>query len=124
MMPAVMGSVLVGQVTDAFKEYSTVRLIGSPGWQIPVRIGEHGAPGLLIGGSAIRVDMIPQNKKIRPGDAVISASAELPYGLLIGTVESVRPDVSPGIFQNAIIRLSYDPADITALTIVLWTPNF
>ncbi len=124
MMPAMLGDVLIGQVVEVSKEHSVVRLVGSPDWEIPVRIGQAKIPGLLQGGPTIRIAMIGGDKHIAPHDRIISASKELPYGLLIGTVESAYPDSSGGIFQEAVVRIPYVSADLTEIAIMQWTPDF
>ncbi len=124
LMPAMLGDVLIGQVTQVSKEHSVIRLVGSPDWEIPVRIGPGKIPGLLQGGPTVRVGMIGGDKHVVPGDRIISASKELPYGLLIGTVESAYPDASGGVFQEAVVRLPYVSADLTEIAIVQWTPDF
>ncbi len=124
MMPATMGGViLVGQVTKVFAHQSMVRMMTSPDVQMPVRIGPRAIPGLLIGGPQVRVEMIPQNKKIAVGDSIIAASLDAPYGLKIGTVESFRADTQTGVFQEAMVALGYDPYTLTTLTLLLWAPR-
>ncbi len=124
MMPAMLGDTLVGQVIEVSKEHSVIRLVGSADWEIPVRIGPGKVPGLLQGGPTVRIGMIGGDKQIIPGDRIVSASKELPYGLLIGTVESAYPDASGGIFQEAVVRIPYVSGDLTEVAIMQWTPDF
>jgi|GEM_PF-1006991 len=114
------GSVLVGQVTDVRNTYSIVRIVGSPDWQIPVRVGPHKIAGLLVGGTVPRITMIPADKNIAVGDAVISASSELPYGLTIGTVSTVSATTEGGVFKDAGIAFPYDTRDIAELAFMVW----
>ena len=124
MMPVTIGGrILVGQVTKTFKNYSLVRTLLSPDWQVAVRIGQHKVPGLLIGGPTVRAAMIANDKKISVGDVVIAASHDMPYGLKIGTIESVHPDTAAGVFQEARVHFDYTLNDLTELTILLWTPE-
>lgn len=117
------GSVLAGQVSAVFKQHSVVRMVGSPDWNIPVRVGPHKIAGLLVGGPVPRISMLPLDKPIAVGDAIITASGDLPYGLTIGTVSSLAPDSTGGIFQEAIVRFSYDLHDIAELAFMVWTPD-
>lgn len=116
--------VLVGQVTEVSKEYSAVRLVGSPDWEIPVRIGTDKISGLLVGGTTVHVTMIADDAGVSPGDTVFAASVDLPYGVPIGTVESVRSDSEGGLFQDAVVRLPYSVSELTDLFISVWTPDF
>lgn len=123
-MPATLGGeVLVGQVVETFKHASAVRTIVSPDWQIPVRIGPHKVPGLLMGGPTVRVGMIPADRPVAVGDVLIAASRDLPYGLRVGTVSSVTTSVAGDIFQEATVALGYDLYNLTELTIMVWTPD-
>lgn len=124
MMPATIGGeVLVGQVITTFKHSSSVRTIVSPDWRIPVRIGTHKTPGLLMGGPTVRVGMIPADQKITAGDVLIAASRDLPYGLRIGVITSVTPHTEGGVFQEAAVTLGYDLYNLTELDIMVWTPD-
>lgn len=115
------GSVLVGQVTETHNRYSVVRMVGSPDWQIPVRIGPHKIAGLLVGGTVPRITMIPADKEIAVGDAIVSASIELPYGLLIGAVSAVSESTEGGVFKEAEVKFPYDARDIAELAFTVWT---
>ncbi len=124
-MPALTSSgALVGTVVAVSRGYSSVRLVGSPDWHIPVRIGPRKVPGLLVGGAVMRVSMIVRAAVVAPGDEVISSSKELPSGLIIGVIESVRPDSAGGVFQEAVVKLPYVVGDLTEIIISLWTPDF
>lgn len=117
------GSVLAGQVLSVGNHYSIVRMVGSPDWQIPVRVGPRKVAGLLMGGTVPRVSMLPVDKKIVAGDAIIAASGDLPYGLTIGTVGSISASDSGGVFQEAFVIFSYDARDVAELAFMVWTPD-
>lgn len=117
------GSVLAGQVTEVHGRYSVVRIVGSPEWQIPVRVGPHKVAGLLIGGTVPRISMIPADKAVAVGDTIISASNELPYGLTIGAVSAVSADAAGGVFKEAEVQFPYDVRDIAELAFIVWTPD-
>ncbi len=124
-MPVLASSgALVGTVIAVSRGYSSVRLVGSPDWQIPVRIGPRKVPGLLVGGAVTRVGMIARAAAVAPGDEVVSSSKELPSGLIVGVIESVRPDSAGGVFQEAVVKLPYAISDLTEIIISLWTPDF
>lgn len=117
------GSVLVGQVLSVGNYYSVVRMVGSPDWQIPVRVGPRKIAGLLMGGTVPRISMIPADKIITAGDAIIAASGDLPYGLTIGTVGSVNTDATGSVFQDASVIFSYDTRDVAELVFMVWTSD-
>ncbi len=114
------GSVLAGQVTEAHNRYSVVRMVGSPDWQIPVRVGPHRVAGLLTGGTVSRISMIPADKEVAVGDEIVSASDELPYGLTIGTVGAVSADSAAGVFKEAEVKFPYDARDVAELAFMVW----
>lgn len=115
------GSVLAGQVTEVHNRYSIVRMVGSPDWQIPVRVGPHKVAGLLVGGTVPHISMIPADKVVGVGDVVVSASSELPYGLTIGTVNAVSPEAAGGVFKEAGVEFPYDVRDVAELGFMVWT---
>lgn len=117
------GSVLAGQVTEVQNKYSVVRMVGSPEWQIPVRVGPHKVAGLLMGGTVPRITMIAADKPIAEGDTIITASDDLPYGLIVGTVRSISTESVGGAFKEAIITFSYDARDVAELAFMTWTPD-
>ncbi len=117
------GSVLVGQVTEVKNRTSVVRMVGSPDWQIPVRIGPRKVAGLLMGGTVPRVSMIAADKPVAEGDAIVAASDDLPYGLTIGSVRSVSAESEGGVFKEAAVTFSYDARDIAELAFMIWTPD-
>lgn len=115
------GSVLAGQIITVASHYAVVRMVGSPDWQIPVRVGSHKVAGLLMGGPVPRVSMIPADKTIAAGDAIIAASSDLPYGLTIGTVGAVSAGATGGVFKEASVAFSYDSRDVAELAFMVWT---
>ena len=117
------GSVLAGQVISVGNHYSVVRMIGSPDWQIPVRVGPRKVAGLLMGGTVPRVSMLPVDKVIAINDSIITASNDLPYGLTVGKVGSVSTGGTGGVFQEASVVFSYDTRDVAELAFMVWTPD-
>lgn len=123
-MPVVIGDgVLLGQVVKVSLHTSTVRLVGSPDWQISVRIGREKIVGLLTGGHVPSLGMIPADKRIVTGDAVIVADRSLPYGLSLGTIGAVAPNEVGAVFGSASLILPYESRDLTEFFILLWTPD-
>lgn len=112
------GHILIGQVAKVFDNYSQVRSIFSPDWQMPVRIGEEEADALLTGGPDLKISLVVAEKLIKEGQAIVSASEQFPYGLLIGEVENIvlSPD---GIFKEAQVGLPYNFNQLTEAWVIL-----
>jgi cell shape-determining protein MreC len=117
------GSVLAGQVTEVHNRYSIVRMVGSPEWQIPVRVGPHKVAGLLVGGTIPRISMLAADKPIAVGDSIVAASNDLPYGLTIGAISSLSVEAAGGVFQDAVVTFSYDARDVAELAFMVWTSD-
>lgn len=123
-MPVTIGGhILVGQIDQVFKNYSLVRTIFSPDWEISVRIGEKKIPALLLGGPELKLTMIVNDKPIFDGQVIFAAKQDLPYGLKIGEVVNVQNDTETGVFKEARVKLDYDPNDLTELSLLLWTAD-
>lgn len=82
--------VFVGKITKVMDSLSIVKTIYDPGWEIAVRIGEKEVDGLLQGGVSPQIDFIKNEAEIKKGDLVVTASPDLPYGLVIGQVKSIK----------------------------------
>lgn len=117
------GSVLAGQITAVGSHYAVVRMVGSPDWQIPVRVGPHKIAGLLVGGPVPRISMVPADKVIAAGDAIIAASGDLPYGLTVGTVGVVNAGATGAVFKEASVKFPYDSRDVAELAFIVWIPE-
>ena len=102
---------LIGQISAAYGDSSEVITIFDPAYSLPVKIGKNGVDGLLSGGVAPEVGLIDKTKQVSSGDEIYSASKDLPYGLLIGSVKSVSED-STGAFLKVQISLPYALSDV------------
>ena len=124
LMPVTLGGhILIGQVIKVFKNYSLVRTIFSPDWEIPVRIGDKKIPALLVGGPELKLTMIVNDKPIFDGQVIFLAKKDLPYGLKIGEVVNVQNDSVTGVFQRASVKVDYDINDLTEVSVLLWTAD-
>jgi len=100
-------NILLGKIVGVFDNYSEVKSIFSPDWQMSVKIGESGIDGLLIGGPNPKVTMIVSDKEISVGEEIYSSGKEFPYGIKIGKVRSVQVGTS-SFFKEALVDLPYD----------------
>jgi len=96
--------ILVGQIVEVFNSSSVVKTIYDPEWEIAVRVGEKEIDGLLKGGLSPRVDLIKTGAQIKEGDIVLSASSDLPYGLKIGKIKSLK-ETAGAPFLEAEVEL-------------------
>lgn len=108
--------ILVGVVVDVFSRTSVVKTVYDPEWQTPVRIGKNETDGLLIGGVAPAITLIPRIKPVAAGDVVYSAGADIPYGLEVGTVRSISQDAG-GAFQTAKVDIGFNINDLRTVSI-------
>jgi rod shape-determining protein MreC len=78
-----------------------------------------------LGGQLIFVK-VPASDQLAPGDTVVTAGLSLgsglasayPKGLLIGTIQAVRPDPN-ALTQTAFVRPAIDPSGVERLMVVL-----
>lgn len=123
--PVIIGSGLfIGKVASVHEATSVVRLINDTQSRVAATVlNTDRSIGLIEGGFGISVQMsfIPQNEQVQIGDTIVTSGLEesMPYGLVIGTVESVEKEVYEP-FQRALVRPP-EPLDRTRLVSVLTT---
>ena len=112
-------NILIGQITEVYGNYSRVRTVFDPLWQIPVRIGEKEIDGLLQGGPSPKVALIEKDKLIQVGDFVYSVSENFPYGLKIGEVGEIKESVSGGAFKETVLRMPFNINELREVNVYL-----
>lgn len=96
--------ILIGQIKEVLPSSSIAKTIYDPGWEIAVRIGGREIDGLFKGGLNPKIDLIKSDAEVKEGDIIITASPDLPYGLEIGSIKTVRE--TPGApFKSAEVEL-------------------
>jgi rod shape-determining protein MreC len=110
-------TVLLGQIADVSSNTSEVITIFNSNYSLPVKIGKKGIDGLLQGGVAPEIGLIDKTKQIAVGDEVFTAAKDMPYGLLVGSIKSVKEDPSVA-FLKAQISLPYALSDITDVYVI------
>ncbi len=110
-------NILIGQITEVFKDYSVVQTIFDPNWQTPVRIGQEEINGLFKGGNEPQVILIEKEKQIQIGDIVYTASQEFPYGLKIGEVIEIK-ETAAGVFKEAILKIPFNVSELREVNII------
>ncbi len=122
--PAVVNEgVLIGTVSRIDYDLVTIRLIDDNLSKIAATISTNEyTNGVIEGGYglSIRMNFVPQNETIDIGDLVVTSGMELniPYGLLIGTVEAVEKEPYQP-FQSAIITPARPLNNIRQVSIIL-----
>lgn len=118
--PVIVGrGFIVGEVARVDPTTSVVRLLSDNHSKIGATVANRDKSlGIVEGGFGItvRLNFIPQNEIVRPGDVVITSGLEsnVPRGLSIGTIEFVEKNPQEP-FQRAILK---PLADLHALTVV------
>ena len=109
------GNILVGIVKSVSKSTSIVTTIFDPTFETPVRLGSSQIDALAVGGNILKVDLIPKDTEVKVGDLVVSADKDLPYGLTLGTINSIdegkedvfkSADISPGFEIKSLRNVS------------------
>lgn len=118
MVATVEGVFLVGKVEKVFNNYSLVKTIFTPNWQIPARVGEERIEGLFTGGASPSVGMIAEDEEIKEGDVVFVADQNFPYGLKIGEIGKINKGEITDVFQSAGISFPYDNFSLTELWLI------
>lgn len=92
--PVVNAAGVVGRIVDAGETAARVLLLTDLNSRVPVRVGSEGVRAILVGdnGPFPRLDYLPANAKIKPGDPVATSGAGgiFPTGLQVGTVRQDR----------------------------------
>lgn len=119
--------ILIGKISKAEESSSIVRLINDNQSRIAATImnGEKSL-GIIEGGYdiSVRMNFIPQNETISIGDTVITSGleSEIPYGLIIGTLESIEKEAYQP-FQKAIVSPLVDLESLQVVSIIVTTTS-
>lgn len=113
----VHGRFLFGQVIEVSARQSIVRTVFDPEWKLPVKVGERGHDALFSGGRVPRLELIPKEQDVAVGDTISSAGRDIPYGLMLGTVESLR-ESSDRAFKEAEVRLPFSLLEVREVNIL------
>lgn len=113
---------LIGRVGEVYENFSRVILISNKESSFNVEIPERDVSGIVKGKGSFKIfiDLIPQEKEIKEGDAVITSplGGILPKGLMVGQISKIsKSDTDP--FQQAEINSAFDIQRIKLLFIIL-----
>ncbi len=121
--PVVMGgSTLIGFISELNDRTAVCRLLWHPATSFSAEVVEaEFARGLLMGHlyTSLMLTTIPRDATVASGQSVVTAAQDLvPAGLVIGHVERVYKEENEA-YQQARLQLSYDPAKIRAVSIIV-----
>ncbi|MBI2515148.1 rod shape-determining protein MreC [Candidatus Wolfebacteria bacterium] len=104
-------NILVGEVSQVFRRESAVKTIFDSSFEMPVRVGEKSANGLLQGGNEPKVILVEKNKDVQIGDLIYSADARFSYGLKIGEVNEIR-ELKTGAFKELTVKTPFNVSEL------------
>lgn len=121
-MPVIFSEgLLVGKVEDVYGDSAKVNLLSNSDSAVNSIDLETGAKGILKGeyGLGIILDMVSQRDVLNVGDTVVTSGlgSNMPKGLLIGTIQEIRPS-GDKLFQQAIINPRVKLKDLEVVFVV------
>lgn len=108
--------IFMGQVSDILENFSSIRTVFDPDWQIPVKIGENKINGLFKGGNDPKITLI--EKAVKVGDGVFSASKDFPLHLKIGEISQINEGTG-GVFKEATVQVPYNIGELENVYILM-----
>lgn len=99
--------VMIGTIDEVYPQSSRVQLLSHPESALPGRIAGQNTRGIVRGeyGLGIMFGMVSQADTMSDGDMVVTDDLErhVPSGLLIGTVQSLRPSVDHLFLESTVL---------------------
>ena len=100
------GGVLLGKILRVSPGTAEVRLLPHPESLVSAALSTTSEQGIIRGdhGLGMVFDLALEKENLKPGEAVVTSGLGdgIPAGILIGTIESVRPSIDR-LFQQAIV---------------------
>jgi cell shape-determining protein MreC len=117
-MPVMLsGDILVGRVVEVHKYYSVIQTLHDSEWSLAVRLGENYTEGLMAGGPEPQIDLISKESQLEIGDAVLAASPDVPFGLIVGKIQALQDDPAEA-FLTAQVRLETKAGQLREVFII------
>jgi rod shape-determining protein MreC len=112
---------LIGRVSKVYNGNSLVKLITHPEVKFNIEIGESKIEGVAKGNGNFKllIEKLPKEKEVEINDLIITGrfQKDLPYGLLIGKVKSVkRTDLDP--FQKIEVEPFFSLDDLRTVFVI------
>lgn len=123
-MPVVNDQGLVGRISHVTSNAANVQLITDPASTVNIQIQPSDTEAVLTGSITgdLRIDLVPQNATIQPGDMLLTSGlgGNYPSDILIGQIVGVRKQAT-ALFQQASVQ---PIVDFSRLEIILVIVNF
>lgn len=113
--------ILLGKIIHVTKRVSEVQTLFDPLWKSSVVIGEGRTKAMLQGANNPRLELVPKEAVITPGEKISNVSPEFPMGLHVGDIRTIKEDEKK-VWQIAEISVPYSIEDIDTVSVVINFP--
>jgi rod shape-determining protein MreC len=114
--------VLIGKVMKAYQNFSKVKVFTFKDFSFDVEIGEEKITALAKGQGNFKakIELIPKEKEISPGDKVFTSALghNFPKGILVGEIEKVKDSDISG-FRAASLKPCFELKNLDYLFVIL-----
>lgn len=114
--------ILVGRISEVFKDSSKVLLITDSRSLVNATVQETRATGIVRGqhGLGLVMDTIPQNEVVQKDDVIITSGlgGVFPKGLVIGKIKELK-NTDNELFQEATVQPLFHLKDVELVFIIL-----
>lgn len=114
------GRVLIGKISDVFKDHSRVSIVSEDNFKITVGISGRKTTGIARGSAdgSVYLDLVIQDEEVVAGDMVVSSGDDLfPPSLIIGRIDYVD-SAGAGVFKKIEIRPSMEQVKIGNVLVI------
>ena len=114
--------VLIGKVMKVYPNFSKVKVFTFKDFSFDVEIGEEKITALAKGQGnfKIKIELIPKEKEIFPGDKVFTSALgyNFPKGILVGEIEDIKDSDISG-FKEASLKPYFELKNLDHLFVIL-----
>jgi rod shape-determining protein MreC len=114
--------VLIGKVMKAYQNFSKVKVFTFKDFSFDVEIGEEKITALARGQGNFKakIELIPKEKEISPGDKVFTSALghNFPKGILVGEIEEIKESDISG-FKEANLKPYFEFKNLGYLFVIL-----
>jgi len=112
--------VLIGKVMKVYPNFSKVKLFTFKDFSFDVKIGEITALAKGQGNFKAKIELIPKEKEIFPGDKVFTSALghNFPEGILVGEIEDIKDSDISG-FKEASLKPYFELKNLDYLFVIL-----
>jgi rod shape-determining protein MreC len=112
--------VLIGKVMKVYPNFSKVKIFTFKDFSFDVKIGEITALAKGQGNFKAKIELIPKEKEIFPGDKVFTSALghNFPEGILVGEIEEIKDSDISG-FKEASLKSYFKLKNLDYLFVIL-----